>query len=228
MSEISAPEKQQSAEKAGNLASNVAAMNQHAGSASAAQSPLHHAGLDALAGKSPKVGGVMLRELKLLGHLTLRGAQSNTSFMEGCAAVFGVELPVAPLSSVEKGAVSIRWRSPDEWLVVLPAEQAFDVEKALRARIDGHYSVVNVSGGQTILELSGPNAADVLKKSCPLDVHPTHFPVGKVAGTVFAKSTALIRRTGEERWELVVRRSFSDYLWAWIQDASREYGLIVN
>ncbi len=224
MSEISAPEKHQVTR----LSANVAVMNQYAGGAVAAQSPLHHADFASLAGKSPKVGGVMLRELKLLGHLTLRGQQNNDSFMAGCAEVLGVALPIQPLTSVEKGAVSVRWRSPDEWLVVLPAEQAFDVEKALRARIQGHYSVVNVSGGQTILELSGPNARDVLKKSCPLDLHPSHFPVGKVAGTVFAKATALVRRTGEERWELVVRRSFSDYLWAWIQDASREYGLIVN
>jgi len=46
--------------------------------------------------------------------------------------------------------------------------------------------------------------------------------------TVFAKSTATIRRSGEQRFELIIRRSFSDYIWLWLQDASREYGLVIE
>ncbi|OUC50154.1 hypothetical protein B7939_13495, partial [Eggerthia catenaformis] len=30
-----------------------------------------------------------------------------------------------------------------------------------------------------------------------------------------------------DTWELVVRRSFADYFWLWLQDASAEYGLQV-
>ncbi|PPS59319.1 hypothetical protein CRX72_21215 [Pantoea sp. BRM17] len=57
---------------------------------------------------------------------------------------------------------------------------------------------------------------------------PSQFPVGKVAGSVFAKSSALIRRTGPESWELVIRRSFAEYIWLWLRDASREYGLKIT
>ncbi|MBV1790413.1 sarcosine oxidase subunit gamma family protein [Marinobacterium sp. D7] len=220
MSETLAPEKEGTV--------NVAVMNQVAGRGVRAESPLHHAELDKLAARNPRTGGVMLRELKLLGHLTLRGSQQNESFMNGCAEVLGVALPTQPLTSVEKGSVSIRWISPDEWLVVLPGDQAYEVEQGLRAVIEGHFSVVNVSGGQTLLELSGPNARELLQKCIPLDVHPSQFPVGKVAGTVFAKSTAVVRRSGEDSWELVVRRSFADYIWLWLQDASREYGLVIK
>ncbi|MBS98315.1 MAG: sarcosine oxidase subunit gamma family protein [Oceanospirillaceae bacterium] len=219
MSETLAPE---------NEVATVAVMNQLPGRDVRAESPLYHAEMDKLAARNPRAGGVLLRELKLLGHLTLRGSQDNQSFMSGCEAVLGVALPTQPLTSVEKGSVSVRWISPDEWLVVLPGDQAFEVERGLRAAIEGHYSVVNVSGGQTILELSGPNAIDVLKKSTALDVHPSQFPVGKVAGSVFAKSTALVRRSSEDTWELVIRRSFADYLWLWLQDASREYGLVIK
>lgn len=206
----------------------VAVMDQCAPSQVRAESPLHHAELGKVAGSQPQQGGVQLRELALLGHLVLRGAQKNQSFMQGCLTVLGVRLPTEPLTSAEDGDISVRWLSPDEWLVVLPMDQLFAVEKALRAEIEGHYSVVNVSGGQTILMLSGQHAVDVLKKSTVLDLHPSQFPVGKVAGSVFAKSSALIRRTGEASWELVVRRSFADYIWLWLQDASREYGLTIT
>ncbi|PWW12651.1 sarcosine oxidase subunit gamma [Mangrovibacter plantisponsor] len=206
----------------------VAVMNQKAEGAVRAESPLYHAELGKLATQSPREGGVTLRELGLLGHLIVRGSQSNQSFMQGCAEVLGTALPVKPLTSTEEGDISVRWLSPDEWLVVMPMNQIFPVEEALRATIQGHYSVVNVSGGQTILLLSGKNAIDVLKKSTVLDLHPSAFPVGKVAASVFAKSSAIIRRTGEESWELVIRRSFADYIWLWVQDASHEYGLIMN
>ena len=106
--------------------------------------------------------------------------------------------------------------------------KAFDVETRFRDEMDGHYSLVNGSGGSTVLELSGDNVVDMLKKCTPIDLHPSEFPVGKVVSTVFAKSTAVIRRTGEKQFELVIRRSFSDYLWLWIQDASREFGLVVD
>lgn len=211
-----------------NEVAKVAVMNQLPSGDARAESPLHHAELDKLAAQNPRAGGVLLRELKFLGHLTLRGSQDNKSFMDGCAEVLGVALPTEPLTSVEKGSVSIRWISPDEWLAVIPGDQVFEVERSLRATIEGHYQVVNGSGGQTILELSGPNAVDVLKKSTILDLHPSQFPVGKVAGSVFAKATAVIRRSGEDKWELVVRRSFADYIWLWLQDASREFGLVVK
>ncbi len=63
-------------------------------------------------------------------------------------------------------------------------------------------------------------------KTC--DVHDRNFPVGKVVTTVFAKTQAVIRRTGDKNWELVVRRSFADYTWLWLQDACKEYGLVVK
>ncbi|MDI3326661.1 sarcosine oxidase subunit gamma family protein, partial [Pontibacterium granulatum] len=35
-------------------------------------------------------------------------------------------------------------------------------------------------------------------------------------------------RKGDTEFELVVRRSFADYIWLWIQDASREFGLVID
>lgn len=192
------------------------------------QSPLYHADLATHVQQGPSQGNVTFRELPLLGHLTLRGSQSNSSFMEGCASVLGIGLPTTPLTMATKGDVSIRWISPDEWLVILPNANAFTVEQSLRACIEGHYSIVNVSGGQTLIEISGPDAVNVLKKSMSLDLHPSVFPVGKVASSLFAKSTAIISHTDEDCYQLVIRRSFSDYIWLWIQAASQEYGLVVR
>lgn len=201
---------------------------QNPGTEAKAQTPLHHADLASLVGKGRNNAGVTLREKKLLGHLTLRGDGHDPAFASGVHKALGLELPVA-LTVVAKGETSLQWVGPDEWLLIVPGGQEFAVEQQLRNALAGlHIQVVNVSGGQTLLELQGANVRDVLMKSTSYDVHPNNFPVGKAVGTVFAKSQLVIRRTGEDTWELVIRRSFADYWWMWLQDASAEYGLSIE
>ena len=57
---------------------------------------------------------------------------------------------------------------------------------------------------------------------------PHGLPVGKVVGTGFAKTNVLLRRIETERVELVVRRSYADYLWTWLQRAAGPSGLTVE
>lgn len=173
--------------------------------------------------------GVVVREHAFLGHLILRGRASDPAFCAGVEQALGLPLPLkmGPLSRDEARGVSVQWMSPDEWLVIVPAGSEFATEKRLREALSGHYAVMNVSGGQTVLELSGPAVREVLMKCTPYDVHPGHFPVGKAVSSVFAKSTAIIRRVAEDRWELVIRRSFADYLFRWVLDASEEFGVHV-
>jgi sarcosine oxidase subunit gamma len=192
-----------------------------------AESPLFHADLSSLVGHGRANAGVTLREKKLLGHLTIRGDGHDAAFAAGVQQALGMALP-GPLALVVSGESSIQWLGPDEWLLIVPSGEEFAAEQKLREALTGlHIAIVNVSGGQSLLELTGPKVREVLMKSTSYDVHPDSFPVGKAVGTVFAKSQLVIRRTGEETWELLIRRSFADYWWLWLQDASAEYGLAI-
>jgi sarcosine oxidase subunit gamma len=193
------------------------------------ESPLHHVGLAGIAQQAqPQAAGVIFREVGLLGHLTLRLNPDNKALIDTAQAVLGAPLPLSPLTSVQQGERVIRWISPDEWLISLPNAHVFALEAQFREQMNGHYSLVNGSGGLTVFELRGARVVDMLKKSIPVDLHDAEFPVGKVVSTVFAKSGAVVRRMGEKEFELVVRRSFADYIWLWIQSSSQEYGLAVE
>ncbi|MEC8002574.1 MAG: sarcosine oxidase subunit gamma family protein [Pseudomonadota bacterium] len=206
----------------------VAIMNQVPGSDAdvRGESPLHHVGLADITDQSNGDAGVVFSEAGLLGHLTLR-CEPSSPLIAVAQTILGIALPLTPLTSAEQGDLVVRWIAPDEWLISLPNGQVFDLETRFRAEMNGHHSLVNGSGGMTVYKLRGRHVVDMLKKSTPVDLHDSEFPVGKVVSTVFAKSGAVIRRTGESEFELVVRRSFADYIWLWIQDASQEYGLAV-
>jgi len=123
-----------------------------------AESSLHHADLASLVGKGRKNAGVTVREKKLLGHLTLRGDGHDPAFAAGVHKALGLELPGA-LTVVIKGETSLQWLGPDEWLLVVPTGEEFAAEQKLREALgDLHIQIVNVSGGQQILELSGERA----------------------------------------------------------------------
>ena len=202
--------------------------SQRPASGAKAESPLHHADLPSLVGKGRQNAGVVLQHRQLLGHLTLRGDGHDPAFAGAVHKALGMELPSA-LKVVYNGDSSLQWLGPDEWLLIVPSGEELAAEQKLREALAGlHISVVNVSGGQSLLELTGANVRDVLMKSTSYDVHPNNFPVGKAVGTVFAKSQLVIRHTAEDTWELVIRRSFSDYWWLWLQDASAEFGLSVQ
>ena len=188
------------------------------------EAALFHAGLDELAEKSSNTGTVHLQELSDIGLLSVRADPQKVALAKATESVLDLALP-GPLSSFQHNNNCLRWLSPDEWLLSCPIEFAFSNEMALRSAISGHCAIVNVSAGYAVLVLSGEQVSAVLRKSTSYDVHPRNFPPGKVVGTTFAKTHATIRCVEINRYELIIRRSFADYVWLWIQNAAREYGL---
>ena len=160
-----------------------------------------------------------LKELAY-GHLVIRmSSEKNADLVSAIQTVTGLTLPTKPLSSTNNGSFIMNGMSPDEYLLLVPNKTEFEVESKLRQLITCHYAIVNITGGQTVLELSGKRSETILKKSTSYNIHSSAFPIGKVVTSVFAKSQAVIRRTDKQCFQLIVRRSFSDYLWKWIVDA---------
>ncbi|RKR06558.1 heterotetrameric sarcosine oxidase gamma subunit [Kushneria sinocarnis] len=195
--------------------------------AARSRSPLHDAA-SPVSLTTQERAGVLLGERAFLGHLVIRGNAEDPGFVRGVEEALGLELPVTPMTSAVSETARIHWRSPDEWLLIVPGGEEYRQEMALRYALSGHVAVVDVSGGQTVVTLSGQHAREVLMKSAPVDVHPRAFPVGRSVTTCFARAQAMISRVGEEQWELVIRRSYADYLWQWLLDAGQEYGVALQ
>jgi sarcosine oxidase subunit gamma len=59
------------------------------------------------------------------------------------------------------------------------------------------------------LRVSGNNCRDALERICPLDIHPTVFPVGSVARTSMEHMAVIILHKKEDSYLLLSLRSFA-------------------
>ena len=156
--------------------------------------------------------------------VNVRGDVGEVRLRNAVVEVAGVDLPREPGTWNAADRSRAYWLGPDEWLLVVEGGDGLAIERRLRAALDGRFSVADVTGAQIQLELSGPDAADVLHKSSPYDFHPRNFPPGRCAQTVFAKATALVAAREDGAFDIVFRRSYADYLMRWLDDAAAEYG----
>ncbi|MEE9321606.1 MAG: sarcosine oxidase subunit gamma family protein [Granulosicoccus sp.] len=169
--------------------------------------------------------GIDVLEQPPTGLLTIHVTSSSLKAVANAVKeLFALAWPER-LQSTVADALCLRSMSPDEFLLSCPLDAVADIKRKLRASIKESFAVVDVSGGYVVLELAGPDHKALLKKSTAYDVHSRNFPVGKNVNTTFAKTQVTLRSVSESQVEIIVRRSYSDYVWLWIQTAAREYGL---
>ena len=170
----------------------------------------------------PKGDAPRIEEKPFLGFINLRGRSDRTGFIAGVLKVLGVEAPTQANTVIEAGENRIYWLGPDEWLIVTPAGRQDRLKQDLLAALDGVFSsVVDNSSGLTMVRVTGANAADLIATDCPLDLHPREFKPGQCAQTRLAKTGVTIAPLADGAgFELIIRRSFADYLLLWLQDAA--------
>lgn len=192
----------------------------------ASESQLAH---PALFTRASAVGSadIVITERPLLGHVNLRGDPRDGRFIAAVERATGIALPLASNTVAEGQDITICWLGPDEWLLVMPRNRVAETAGALCTALDGVFAAVTeISGGQTVIVLRGRGARDVLARGCPLDLHPRTFAPGRCAQSHLAKAPILLRQLDlEPAFEIVVRRSFADYLWSWLTDAAENADL---
>lgn len=193
------------------------------------ESPLVGRKLESLAANASDAAGVIFCERAFLGHINLRGDPGSAAFVGAVRQALGCALPLEANTFVDADAVRACWLGPNEWLVMCDGAKERARADELRRALEGQFSAVTeIGSGQTVVGVSGARARDVIAKGCPLDLHPRFFAPGRCAQTYIARSGVTILQTSAApSFELIARRSYADYLWAWMTDAAAEYGYAV-
>jgi sarcosine oxidase subunit gamma len=178
--------------------------------------------------------GISLGERRDLGKIDLRCDPGDRTAIAAIGRALDLILPTEAGATARSDAVAVLWLGPDQWLITCSASDVAPLQRALREALGSvHAALTDVTDGRVAFRLAGPNARDALAKGCPLDFHPRAFAVGSCAQSLFAKVAVLIHllnddRSGGPTFDVYVGRSFSPYLWAWLEDAGREYGVHVS
>ena len=201
------------------------------------QSALDHLALARRATDDAGAAGVRLAEKTLPAAVNLRGNPQDEAFLGALRGVLELDLPLQPDTVSSSASLAVLWLGPDEWLAVqhdaTPAASSTSAARLREALAGQHTSVVEVGEQYCCIAVAGEKAREVIMKGCPLDLHPRVFGgVGHCAQSHLSKTAIILQQVnpgedGEPAFELYTRRSFADYLWRWLEDAAREYGVAV-
>jgi len=169
---------------------------------------------------------VRLGEPRGRACISLRGAPTP-ELRHVVAEHAGCGLPLNPHEATAHGDMAALWLGPDEWLITGDRDGE-SLASALRQALRTQFaSVTDVSHAWCAIRLTGPGARELLSKGCSLDLHPRAFQSGHATRTLLAQAAVILNRTGDDAYDILVRRSYADYLWQWLGDAGQEFGLAV-
>ena len=118
----------------------------------------------------------------------------------------------------------ILWIAPRSWLIVSSKENITDDIKKNCSNED--FSITDISHSRVVIQISGMQAVEVLKKGCPINFN--EFKINNCAGTVFNGITILVDFVDNkpEKLHLLTLRSFGESFYHHITDAALEFGYV--
>jgi sarcosine oxidase subunit gamma len=165
---------------------------------------------------------IAMRELPVLPAIDLRVAPASPA-QTAVAEALGITLPAKPGQSTTStnsgGEVHALCLAPDWWLLTGYPE----AKQKLATLEDHHFSIVEVSGQRTTIELEGPNVREVLAHLWEQDLREKSFPVGSVSQGLMVKAPVILFHIAPFRYWLMVRSSFAVHLWTALADAAVEW-----
>ena len=171
------------------------------------------------------VATVAIRELPGLHAIDLRVAPGSST-QAAVAEALGMDLPGKPgqtrgCAISGGGEAHALCLAPDWWLIV--GFQEAEQKLAPLQLNNYHFSVVDVSGQRTTIELEGPKAREVLAHLWDQDLREKSFPVASVSQGLMAKAPVIVYHVAPFRYRVMVRSSFALHLWKAIVDAAQEW-----
>ena len=164
---------------------------------------------------------ISLREMPASAMIDVRLDPADVAALNAMQQALALDLPLTPGKTGARAERVAWWFGTDQWLIVAPAADAALLMPALYTRAR---SAVDVSDLRAEFELTGPRAADVLRKGCGIDLHPRVFAPGDCALTSLARVRIALRQIDERPgYRVLVERSVAPYLWGWLVDAMREF-----
>jgi len=166
-----------------------------------------------------------IKEIYPIMKLNLRG--KSREFLSTIGKNINMILPMEANTSSSSDKYTSMWLSPDEWMVVSnntidKENNDYEIENLLFNKVSKTNlgAVVDVSDQLVLINLNGEKVFDLLSNGCPFDFSNFRTKKGAVAQTLLTQVDIIIHHKELNNINLFVRRSFSEHLMSWIDDAA--------
>ena len=172
-----------------------------------------------------KYSGLSFKEISPIMKLNLRG--KSRDFLSTIGKNINMILPIEANTSSSSDKYTSMWLSPDEWMIISnniidKENNNYEIEELLFNKISKTNlgSVTDVSDQFVLINLEGESVFDILSSGCAFNFNEFMQKKGAVTQTLLAQVDIIIHHKEINNINLFVRRSFSEHLMSWINDAA--------
>jgi len=172
-----------------------------------------------------KYSGLSIKEISPVMKLNLRG--KSRDFLSTIGKNINMILPIEANTSSSSDKYTSMWLSPDEWMIISnniidKENNNYEIEELLFNKISKTNlgSVTDVSDQFVLINLEGESVFDILSSGCAFNFNEFMQKKGAVTQTLLAQVDIIIHHKEINNINLFVRRSFSEHLMSWINDAA--------
>jgi sarcosine oxidase subunit gamma len=172
-----------------------------------------------------KYSDLKIKEISPIMKLNLRG--NSREFLTTIGKNINMILPMEANTSSSSDKYTSMWLSPDEWMVVSnnkidQENNNYQIEELLFKKVSKANlgSVTDVSDQFVMINLKGEKIFDLLSAGCPFNFNEFMTKKGSVTQTLLLQIDVIIHLKEINSVNLYVRRSFSEHLMSWMDDAA--------
>jgi sarcosine oxidase subunit gamma len=166
-----------------------------------------------------------MKEIKPIMKLIIRGKTKN--FITAIGKNLNMILPTEANTSTAAEALTALWLGPDEWMLVSNKavsedSNSYEVEDNLINNISkiNLGAVTDVSDQFVMINIKGNKVFDLFATGSPFNFNEFKNKKGSVVQTILSHIDVIIHLKEINEVNLLVRRSFSEHLYSWINDSA--------
>ena len=175
--------------------------------------------------KDRSYSNLEMKEIKPIIKLVIRGKSKD--FFTAIGKNLNMILPNEANTSTSGEALTALWLSPDEWMLISnetisKETNTYEIEDNLINNISKANlgAVTDVSDQFVMINIKGSKVFDLLATGSPFDFNEFKNKKGSVIQTILSHIDVIIHLTEINEVNLLVRRSFSEHLYSWINDSA--------
>ena len=168
---------------------------------------------------------LQMKEIKPIMKLVIRGKKRE--FISAVGKCLNILLPTEANTSTQSDRLTALWLSPDEWMIFSnqPVDENtnnYETEELLNKNISNLNlgAVTDVTDQFVMINLKGNKIYELFQTGSPFNFNDFQNKKGAVTQTILNKIDIIVHNQDKNTVNLFVRRSFSQHLFSWMNDAA--------